>query len=218
MPRFGAVVRSGMAGKRAQAGSEAEFTPSAVARTIRHPIAGSEASRSSREDGERSGRPRRDAMTEPPLRLAAIGLDHRHIRPRVGRLPALGADCPGFRMERRPLRGLPEGSPRTPRVDAPCRLLFPVADSCLMGKSTRISARRNGAGGWWHCRRMDQAGASPGRDAIRYLADPNEDDGEISLQVLFGRAGVLCSNAEENEMERFAKRSAPRPAGRGNPA
>ena len=32
----------------------------------------------------------------PPLKFAAIGLDHRHIYHQVGRLLDLGAECKGY--------------------------------------------------------------------------------------------------------------------------
>ena len=36
-------------------------------------------------------------MTDhPPLKFAAIGLDHRHIYHQVGRLLDLGAECKGY--------------------------------------------------------------------------------------------------------------------------
>ena len=64
-------------------------------------------------------------MAEPPLRFAAIGLDHRHIYHQVGRLLALGGACTGFwtEGEPQPLGGFLERFPDLPRVDDPERLL-----------------------------------------------------------------------------------------------
>ena len=64
-------------------------------------------------------------MQEPPLRFAAIGLDHRHIYHQVGRLLALGCECAGFWTdgEPPPLRGFLERFPHLPRFEDPGRLL-----------------------------------------------------------------------------------------------
>lgn len=58
-------------------------------------------------------------MTEyPPLRFAAIGLDHRHIYDQVKSLLDIGAQCVGFwtRDEAKPLPGFIERFPQIPRV------------------------------------------------------------------------------------------------------
>jgi predicted dehydrogenase len=58
-------------------------------------------------------------MTDyPPLKFAAIGLDHRHIYHLVGRLLELGAECKGFhaRDEAVPLAGFVERFPDLRRV------------------------------------------------------------------------------------------------------
>jgi predicted dehydrogenase len=54
----------------------------------------------------------------PPLKFAAIGLDHRHIYHQVGRLLALGADCKGYytRDSAVPLDGFVRRFPDLPRV------------------------------------------------------------------------------------------------------
>ena len=56
-----------------------------------------------RASAERPHRRRRDHLTgsaamadHPPLKFAAIGLDHRHIYHQVGRLLELGAECEGY--------------------------------------------------------------------------------------------------------------------------
>ena len=69
--------------------------------------------------------PRQHTMTEPPLRFAAIGLDHRHIYHQVGRLLEIGAECAGYWTEGEPapLRGFVERFPALRRVDDPARLL-----------------------------------------------------------------------------------------------
>lgn len=64
-------------------------------------------------------------MTEPPLRFAALGLDHRHIYHQVGRLLGLGCECAGFWTEGEPgpLGGFLDRFPQLERVDDPRRLL-----------------------------------------------------------------------------------------------
>jgi predicted dehydrogenase len=54
----------------------------------------------------------------PPLRFAAIGLDHRHIYHQVGRLLELGAECKGYyaREDAVPLDGFVRRFPDLPRV------------------------------------------------------------------------------------------------------
>jgi predicted dehydrogenase len=54
----------------------------------------------------------------PPLRFAAIGLDHRHIYHQVGRLLELGAACKGYyaRDAAAPLEGFIRRFPDLPRV------------------------------------------------------------------------------------------------------
>jgi predicted dehydrogenase len=54
----------------------------------------------------------------PPLKFAAIGLDHRHIYHQVGRLLALGAECKGYhaRDTAVPLDGFVQRFPDLPRV------------------------------------------------------------------------------------------------------
>jgi predicted dehydrogenase len=61
----------------------------------------------------------------PPLKFAAIGLDHRHIYHQVGRLLALGAQCKGFyaRDSATPLQGFIERFPALERVADPQVLL-----------------------------------------------------------------------------------------------
>lgn len=68
---------------------------------------------------------RRNTTAEPPLRFAAIGLDHRHIYHQVGRLLEIGAECAGYWTEGEPapLRGFVERFPALRRVDDPDRLL-----------------------------------------------------------------------------------------------
>ena len=55
----------------------------------------------------------------PPLRFAAIGLDHRHIYEQVGRLLELGCECAGFwtEGEPQPLEGFLRRFPQIPRVE-----------------------------------------------------------------------------------------------------
>ena len=69
--------------------------------------------------------PRTRDMAEPPLRFAAIGLDHRHIYHQVGRLLDLGCECAGYWTDGDPppLGGFVERFPHLRRVDAPERLL-----------------------------------------------------------------------------------------------
>ena len=58
-------------------------------------------------------------MTDhPPLKFAAIGLDHRHIYHQVGRLLELGAECKGYyaRDSAVPLEGFVRRFPDLPRV------------------------------------------------------------------------------------------------------
>jgi predicted dehydrogenase len=54
----------------------------------------------------------------PPLKFAAIGLDHRHIYHQVGRLLDLGAECKGYytRDSAVPLDGFVRRFPDLPRV------------------------------------------------------------------------------------------------------
>jgi predicted dehydrogenase len=54
----------------------------------------------------------------PPLRFAAIGLDHRHIYHQVGRLLEVGAECKGYyaRDGAVPLEGFVRRFPDLPRV------------------------------------------------------------------------------------------------------
>ena len=54
----------------------------------------------------------------PPLKFAAIGLDHRHIYHQVGRLLELGAECKGYytRDSAVPLDGFVRRFPDLPRV------------------------------------------------------------------------------------------------------
>jgi predicted dehydrogenase len=54
----------------------------------------------------------------PPLKFAAIGLDHRHIYHQVGRLLELGAECKGYyaREAAVPLEGFVRRFPDLPRV------------------------------------------------------------------------------------------------------
>jgi predicted dehydrogenase len=54
----------------------------------------------------------------PPLKFAAIGLDHRHIYHQVGRLLNLGAECKGYytRDSAVPLEGFGKRFPDLPRV------------------------------------------------------------------------------------------------------
>jgi predicted dehydrogenase len=55
----------------------------------------------------------------PPLKFAAIGLDHRHIYHQVGRLLELGADCKGYYARDDsavPLEGFVRRFPDLPRV------------------------------------------------------------------------------------------------------
>ncbi len=61
----------------------------------------------------------------PPLKFAAIGLDHRHIYHQVGRLLELGAECVGYqsRDEAVPLEGFLKRFPGLERVANPRVLL-----------------------------------------------------------------------------------------------
>ncbi len=61
----------------------------------------------------------------PPLKFAAIGLDHRHIYHQVGRLLDLGADCVGYqaRDDAVPLEGFIKRFPDLRRVADPRALL-----------------------------------------------------------------------------------------------
>ncbi|HUN45583.1 MAG TPA: Gfo/Idh/MocA family oxidoreductase, partial [Stellaceae bacterium] len=58
-------------------------------------------------------------MTKPPpIKFAAIGLDHRHIYEQVGRLIELGCECVGYwtEGEPQPLEGFVRRYPDIPRV------------------------------------------------------------------------------------------------------
>src|SRR3569833_2748888 len=57
--------------------------------------------------------------TNPKLRFAAIGLDHRHIYDQVKSLRDTGAECIGYwtRGDPIPLKGFVERFPDVPRVD-----------------------------------------------------------------------------------------------------
>ena len=59
----------------------------------------------------------------PPLKFAAIGLDHRHIYHQVGRLLELGAECKGYYSARRrgAARGLRQALPRADAGRRPAR-------------------------------------------------------------------------------------------------
>jgi predicted dehydrogenase len=61
----------------------------------------------------------------PPLRFAAVGLDHRHIYDQVQSLLDAGAQCAGFWTEGTPktLEGFVKRFPHVPRVDDRRRLL-----------------------------------------------------------------------------------------------
>jgi len=61
----------------------------------------------------------------PPLKFAAIGLDHRHIYHQVGRLLDLGAACKGYhsREDAVPLEGFAKRFPELKRVADPRALL-----------------------------------------------------------------------------------------------
>lgn len=61
----------------------------------------------------------------PPLRFAAIGLDHRHIYEQVGHLLELGCECVGYWTEGEPgpLEGFGKRYPQLRRVDDRRRLL-----------------------------------------------------------------------------------------------
>jgi predicted dehydrogenase len=61
----------------------------------------------------------------PPLRFAAIGLDHRHIYDQVKSLVDIGAECVGYWSgdDAMPLPGFVERFPRIPRVADRRRLL-----------------------------------------------------------------------------------------------
>jgi predicted dehydrogenase len=67
----------------------------------------------------------RQAPPPPPLRFAAIGLDHRHIYEQVGRLLELGCECAGYwtEGEPQPLEGFVKRFPGLARADDPRRLL-----------------------------------------------------------------------------------------------
>ena len=60
-------------------------------------------------------------MAEPPLRFAALGLDHRHIYHQVGRLLELGCECAGYWTDGdpQPLGGFLERFPDLERVTEP---------------------------------------------------------------------------------------------------
>lgn len=64
-------------------------------------------------------------MSQPVLKFAAIGLDHRHIYDQVTSLLDIGAECVGFwsRDEAMPLQGFMEKFPHIPRVKERAQLL-----------------------------------------------------------------------------------------------
>ena len=78
--------------------------------------------------------PPKETMAEPPLRFAALGLDHRHIYHQVGRLLELGYECAGYWTDGdpQPLGGFLERFPDLERVSSlhvPCRPTSPPAQS-----------------------------------------------------------------------------------------
>jgi predicted dehydrogenase len=64
-------------------------------------------------------------MSQPVLKFAAIGLDHRHIYDQVTSLLDIGAECVGFwsRDAAMPLQGFMEKFPHIPRVKERAQLL-----------------------------------------------------------------------------------------------
>ncbi len=60
-----------------------------------------------------------------PLRMAVIGIDHRHIYTQIAHLQAVGAELVGWHTEGTPgtLAGFVKRFPNAPRVDVPERLL-----------------------------------------------------------------------------------------------
>jgi len=64
-------------------------------------------------------------MSQPVLKFAAIGLDHRHIYDQVTSLLDIGAECVGFwsRDEAMPLQGFMEKFPHIPRIKERAQLL-----------------------------------------------------------------------------------------------
>jgi hypothetical protein len=78
----------------------------------------------------------------PPLKFAAIGLDHRHIYHQVGRLLELGADCKGYyaRDDSAVLDGFVRRFPDLPRV-RDVRALLEVPEIQLTVRAGRDRAR-----------------------------------------------------------------------------
>ena len=83
-------------------------------------------------------------MAEPPLRFAALGLDHRHIYHQVGRLLELGCECAGYWTDGnpQPLGGFLERFPDLERVGEPGRLLDDPAIHLIV--SAAVPAERAG--------------------------------------------------------------------------
>ena len=83
-------------------------------------------------------------MAEPPLRFAALGLDHRHIYHQVGRLLELGCECAGYWTDGdpQPLGGFLERFPDLGRVGEPGRLLDDPAIHLIV--SAAVPAERAG--------------------------------------------------------------------------
>jgi predicted dehydrogenase len=87
-------------------------------------------------------------MSHPPLKFAAIGLDHRHIYHQVGRLLELGAECKGYhsRDDAVPLEGFVRRFPDLERVaDARALLEDPevrlIVTAGIPGERAEIAVR-----------------------------------------------------------------------------
>jgi predicted dehydrogenase len=85
---------------------------------------------------------------QPPLKFAAIGLDHRHIYHQVGRLLELGAECKGYhsRDDAVPLEGFVKRFPDLERVaDARALLEDPevrlIVTAGIPGERAEIAVR-----------------------------------------------------------------------------
>ena len=75
----------------------------------------------------------------PPLRFAAIGLDHRHVYDQVKSLRDIGAQCVGYwtRGDPIPLKGFVERFPDIARVDDYRRFLDDPSIQLIANETNR---------------------------------------------------------------------------------
>ena len=117
-------------------------------------------------------------MAEPPLRFAAIGLDHRHIYHQVGRLLELGCECAGYWTDGDPppLGGFLERFPRLVRVGEPERLLDDPAIDLIV--SAAVPDERAGIATRAMRRGKDVMVDKPGVTSMEQLVEVNRIQAE----------------------------------------